>query len=133
MSVGRLEELRTRIQALALSIAQVAVPASYSGRHVKCSKLAQEIQAILCLDLSVELHDKQPDRWGTLRPHAPTPRQSIIGPLLEKLQELAKACVDCNKNVKDAQLDMFGLSLGGKDLRTIVMLPERYWARHWTY
>jgi len=47
--------------------------------------------------------------------------------LLEKLQELAKACEECKKNVEASQLDTFSLSLAGNDLRQVAMLPEWYW------
>ena len=60
-------------------------------------------------------------------PRPPATWQSAIGPLLEKLQELAKACKECKKNVEASQLDTFGLSLAGNDLRQVAMLPKWYW------
>ena len=72
------------------------------------------------------------------RLYSPSPRppatwQPRIGPLLEKLQELAKACEGCKKNVEASQLDTFGLSLAGHDLRQVAMLPEWYWGLKLTY
>ena len=131
MNVGRLEELRTRIQTLAASIvlAALAKP-GYANAHSGCSKLAEGFREKLWDDLSMEVQQRQEREYQ--RSYNPFPRppatwQPAIGPFLEKLQELAKACKECKKNVEASQLDTFGLSLAGNDLRQVAMLPEWYW------
>ena len=131
MNVGRLEELRARIQTLAASIvlAALAKP-GYANAHSGCSKLAEGFREKLRDDLSMEVQQRQEREYQ--RSYKPFPRppatwQPAIGPLLEKLQELAKACKECRKNVEASQLDTFCLSLAGNDLRQVAMLPEWYW------
>lgn len=138
MNVGRLEELRTGIQALAASIVISALPEpnrSYgyhsNHTHSECSKLVDELRGKLRTDLSMEAQQRQ-EREYRQRPYNAVPRppstwQPAIGPLLEKLQELAKACKECKKNLEGFQLGTFGLGLAGNDLRQVAMLPEWYW------
>ena len=135
MNVGRLEELRTRIQTLAASIvlAALAEPSygsyGYTNTHSECSKLAEGFREKLRNDLSMEVQQRQEREYHqrSYKPRPPATWQPAIGPLLEKLQELAKACEECKKNVEASQLDTFGLSLAGNDLRQVAMLPEWYW------
>ena len=135
MNIGRLEELRARMQTLAASIVLLALrPAetTYGGYghrspHSECSNLAKELRGKLTNDLSMEMQRKQEQNYHSHPQRPPATWQPAIGPLLEKLQELAKACKDCKKNVEDSRLDTFGLSLAGNDLRHVAMLPEWYW------
>ena len=135
MNVGRLEELRTRIQTLAASIvlATLAKPIydRYTNTHYECSELAEGFREKLRNDLSIEVQQRQEreyrERSYKTFPRPPATWQPAIGPFLEKLQELAKACKECKKNVEASQLDTFGLSLAGNDLRQVAMLPEWYW------
>src|ERR1700679_3303036 len=102
MNVGRLEELRTRIQTLATSIvlATLAKPRhgsyGYTNTHSECSKLAEEFREKLRNDLSMEVQQRQEREYHRRSyktfPRPPATWQPAIGPLLEKLQELAKAC-----------------------------------------
>ena len=138
MNVGRLEELRTGIQALAASIVISALPEPSSSygyysnhTHSECSKLVEELRGKLRTDLSMEVQQRREREYRqrpyNAVPHPPATWQPAIGPLLEKLQELAKACKECKKNVEVFQLGTFGLSLAGNDLRQVAMLPEWYW------
>ena len=137
MNVGRLEELRTRIQTLATSIvlAALAKPGygsyGYITTHSECSKLTEGFRENLKNDLSMEVQQRQEREYHQRSyktfPRPPATWQPAIGPLLENLQELAKACKECKKNVEASQLDTFGLSLAGNDLRQVAMLPEWYW------
>ncbi|KIX07347.1 uncharacterized protein Z518_02000 [Rhinocladiella mackenziei CBS 650.93] len=140
----RLEELRTRIQTLAASIVVSALPKpNYSGygytkyHSPECSKLAEGLQEKLRKDLSMEAQQEreQNDRKYSYRkfPRPPATWQPEIGPLLEKLQELAKACKGCKKSVEASQLHTFGLRLAGNDLRQVAMLPEWYWGLKLTH
>lgn len=121
------------MQTLAASIVLLALrqAEAYSGygnrTHSGCSNLAKELQGKLTNDLSMEMQRKQEQNYYGHPQQPPATRQPAIGPLLEKLQELAKACKDCKKNVEDSRLDTFGLSLAGNDLRHVAMLPEWYW------
>jgi len=132
MNVGRLEELRTRIQTLAASIvlAALAKPSygsyGHTNTHSECSKLAEEFRKKLWNDLTMEVQQRQGWEYHE-RSYKTFPRPPATRPLLEKLQELAKACKECKKNVEASQLDTFGLSLAGNDLRQVAVLPEWYW------
>lgn len=137
MNVGRLEELRARIQTLAASIVLTALAKpdyggyGYKNTHSECSKLAEGFRENLKNDLSMEVQQRQEREYHQRSyktfPRPPATWQPAIGPLLEKLQELAKACKECKKNVEASQLDTFVLSLSGNDLRQVAMLPEWYW------
>src|SRR2546430_7105984 len=120
MNVGRLEELRTRIQTLAASIVLSAKP-KYGGygfentHSSECSKLGERLREKLMNDMSMEVQRRQEREYrersyGMTVPRPPATWQPAIGPLLENLQELAKACKACKKNVEASQLDTFGLS-----------------------
>lgn len=135
----RLEELRARIQTLAASIILSALAEpnhggySYTNSHSsECSKLVKGLREKLWDDLSMEGQRKQERKYRESSYLRALPRplatwQSAIGPLLEKLKELAKACKECKKNLEASQLDTFGLSLAGNNLRQVAMLPEWYW------
>ena len=124
------------MHTLAASIVFRAIQPIYSGfgpnPHFYCSELAKKHQAKLTNDLSMPMQQNQEQNYKNqsyFRSHQrpPATLQPAIGPLLEKLQELAKACQDCKKNVEDSRLDTFGLGLAGNDLRHVAMLPEWYW------
>ena len=126
------------MQTLAASIVlrTAETQTNYSGvtgyRHSECSKIAKEHREKLAKDLSMEMQQTKERNYknqNMLRSpqQPPATWQPAIGPLLEKLQELAKACKDCKKNVEDSRLDTFGLGLSGNDLRHVAMLPEWYW------
>lgn len=130
MNAGRLEELRTRIQTLAVSIALDPPAARSNGfgysNHSGCSKVAEEFQHKFSNDLLVEVRQRQNQKYHG-RSHTTLQQPEATGPLLEKLQELAKSCSICKKNVEASQLNTFCLSLAGNDLRQVAMLPQWYW------
>ena len=133
MNVGRLEELRARLQTLAAGIVLSASGDRFTTTHRECSKLAEELREKLRKDLSMEGQQRQVQEYRERQYYrtssrSPATWQPAIGPLLGKLQELVKACKDCKKNVEASQLDTFGLSLAGNDLRQVAMLPEWYWS-----
>ncbi|KAF2013903.1 hypothetical protein BU24DRAFT_464629 [Aaosphaeria arxii CBS 175.79] len=129
----RLEELRTRIRILATSIALPVKPQGpYSYTlHSGCSQLTEEITQDFTDGLLNVVRkrgeERNRERSYTTLPHPPATPPSAIGPLLEKLQRLAKTCNECKKAVEASQLDTFCLSLAGNNLRQVAMLPEWYW------
>lgn len=135
MNVGRLEELRTRIKTLAISIT-LNVSAFRSGgfggfgydNHSGCSQVAERIQQDFSNDLLIVVRQKQNQKYhggSYIQPlHPPATQQSATRPLLKKLQELAESCKKCKENVETSQLNTFCLSLAGNDLRQVAMLPE---------
>lgn len=131
----RLEELRTRIKTLAISIT-LNVSAFRSGgfggfgydNHSGCSQVAERIQQDFSNDLLIVMRQKQNQKYhggSYIQPlHPPATQQSATRPLLKKLQELAESCKKCKENVETSQLNTFCLSLAGNDLRQVAMLPE---------
>lgn len=132
MNVGRLEELRTRMQAHAISIVAAAECKSYP--HSKCSQLSEGVHKTNLITEMRRIQEEELRRDYHIGSRPPlVTRQSGVGPLLEKLENLAKVCDRCKENVAKSELNTFCLSLAGNDLRQIAMLPEWYWGSKLTY
>ncbi|XP_014551553.1 hypothetical protein COCVIDRAFT_42147 [Bipolaris victoriae FI3] len=137
----RLEELRTRIQTLAISVAlgpSVDKPIGFGyDKHSGCSQLAGRVQENFSRDLLIEARQRKErihrERSYKTSLHSSATGQSAVGPLLTNLQELAKTCNKCRESVETSQLSTFCLSLAGNDLRQVAMLPEWYWGSKLTY
>src|SRR5579871_3540155 len=131
MNVGILEELRARIQTLAAGIVLPARHSSYryTSRNPECSKHAEGLRESLRDDFSMEAQQQKEEDYfesqqyhdDELPPRPPATWQPAIGPLVGKLQEVAKACYTCKKKVEASHLDKFGLGLAGNGLRQIAM------------
>ena len=130
MNVGRLEELRARIQKLAISIILLGNSGNSYIPHFGCSEITGRFRSQLMYDLPIDAQPCERAYYMHPRnPRLPEIWQPATGALLGKLQELAKACNKCKWNVESSKLGEFGLGLASDDSRQVVMLPGSYWAR----